>query len=443
MANNVLSLVSVGSGANTLMLYMSEDAYQGNAQFTVSVDGVQIGGVQTATASHASGTDQEFDVHGTFSPGPHTVTVNFLNDLYGGSPSADRNLYVDSAAIDGVSIAGGNLTLLRGGPQQFAFSVPTPTPTPMAHVQLLGVNLSGGEYGPSGTGQLNTDYTYPTHGEIDYYASEGLNVLRIPFQWERVQPVQGGPLNQSELSHLDDLVSYAASKGMKVDLDPHGYGYGYGNLIGSSGTSNASFADFWGKMAAHYAPSPNVIFGLMNQPHDQTAAQWATSAQSAVNAIRSVGATQEILTPGTSYDGASTWVESGNSVNVGTITDPDHNMVFEVHQYFDSNGSGTSTNVVSPTVGPDRLAEVTQWAQNTGNKLFLGEFGTGSDPASLTALGNTLNFLNAHSDVWQGGTYWTGGPWLGNYMFSAEPQNGVTAPQTALLAAAIKGSVSV
>jgi len=300
------------------------------------------------------------------------------------------------------------------------------------------VNLSGGEYGSSGKGTLNTDYTYPTHGEIDYYASQQLNVIRIPFQWERVQPVQGGPLNLSELSYLDNLVSYAASKGMQVDLDPHGYGYGYGNLIGSTGTPNASFADFWGKMAAHYASSPNVIFGLMNEPNVQTAAQWATSAQSAVNAIRSAGATQEILTPGTSYTGAWTWVSSGNSVNVGNVTDPNHNMVFEVHQYFDSDGSGTSTNVVSPTVGPDRLTAVTEWAQNTGNKLFLGEFGTGSDPASLTVLHNTLTFLNAHSNVWQGGTYWTGGPWLGGYMFSAEPQNGSTAPQTSQLATAIK-----
>ena len=44
---------------------------------------------------------------------------------------------------------------------------------------LLGVNLSGGEFNPSGT-RLNWDYTYPTTAEIDYYASKGLSVIRLP-----------------------------------------------------------------------------------------------------------------------------------------------------------------------------------------------------------------------------------------------------------------------
>ena len=44
------SPVSVGSGTDTLVLNMAEDPYQGDAQFTVSVDGKQIGGTQTTTA---------------------------------------------------------------------------------------------------------------------------------------------------------------------------------------------------------------------------------------------------------------------------------------------------------------------------------------------------------------------------------------------------------
>ncbi|PPQ39016.1 CAP domain-containing protein [Rhodopila globiformis] len=39
----------LGAGQDTLALSVSEDAWQGNAQFTVNVDGQQIGGVQTAT----------------------------------------------------------------------------------------------------------------------------------------------------------------------------------------------------------------------------------------------------------------------------------------------------------------------------------------------------------------------------------------------------------
>ena len=62
------------------MLSISEDAYQGDAQFTVSVDGKQLGGTFTTTASHAAGVSQSFTFKGDWAPGAHAVAVNFLND---------------------------------------------------------------------------------------------------------------------------------------------------------------------------------------------------------------------------------------------------------------------------------------------------------------------------------------------------------------------------
>jgi endoglucanase len=63
----------------------------------------------------------------------------------------------------------------------------------MSGFSLFGVNLSGAEYDPGGT-QEGTNYTYPTDAEIDYYASKGMTVIRLPFLLERVEPVAGGPL---------------------------------------------------------------------------------------------------------------------------------------------------------------------------------------------------------------------------------------------------------
>ena len=72
---------------------MAEDAYLGDALFTVSVDGVQVGGAQTVTAPRD--VQQAFIVQGDFGAGPHVVGVTFLNDAYGGGP-LDRNLYVQN-----------------------------------------------------------------------------------------------------------------------------------------------------------------------------------------------------------------------------------------------------------------------------------------------------------------------------------------------------------
>ncbi|HVY13754.1 MAG TPA: carbohydrate-binding domain-containing protein [Rhodopila sp.] len=107
--------VSVGSGPDTLVLNMAEDPYQGDAQFTVSVDGKQIGGTQTTTAVVDQGQAQEFDIHGDFGSGSHTVSVDFLNDkigdFYPGTQWAidttDRNLYVMGASLDGGTPASG------------------------------------------------------------------------------------------------------------------------------------------------------------------------------------------------------------------------------------------------------------------------------------------------------------------------------------------------
>ena len=114
--------VTLGSGPDTLALSVSEDAYQGDAQFTVSVDGSQIGATQTATASHASGQSQLFNVEGSFGPGQHTVSVDFLNDDYAGTASTDRNLYVANARFNGAAVSGGALSELSAGPQSFAFA---------------------------------------------------------------------------------------------------------------------------------------------------------------------------------------------------------------------------------------------------------------------------------------------------------------------------------
>lgn len=121
--------VTLGSGPDTLALQVSGDAWDGDATFTIAVDGVQIGGVQTALASHAAGQSQTFDVDGAFAPGAHTVSVDFLNDAFGGSASTDRNLYVTGSSIDGAAVSGGALTEMSGGSQSFGFTQPTSTMT--------------------------------------------------------------------------------------------------------------------------------------------------------------------------------------------------------------------------------------------------------------------------------------------------------------------------
>ena len=84
-----------------MVVRISEDAYRGDARFTLSVDGVQVGDTLTATALHGKGQSQSFTVAGDFAPGPHVVGVTLVNDLSSGKAGEDRNLYVDGLGFNG------------------------------------------------------------------------------------------------------------------------------------------------------------------------------------------------------------------------------------------------------------------------------------------------------------------------------------------------------
>ena len=460
---------------DTLTLGLSQTGGQGNAQVTVAVDGVASGQTYTINGQHAQGQSDGITLNGLWGAGPHTILVTDVSP--GNGAAASPTIFIDKATFDGTSgtigavltSSGSTASMGAGGslpiPVLIAGSTVVPTQggttgggttgggstgggstgggATAGALKYVGVNLSGAEFGipdpTDGTvniGTFGTTYTYPTHAEIDYYASKGLNTIRLPFSWERLQPVENGPLDKTQLGYIDDIVHYAAAKGVTVDLDPHNYGFGYGNLIGSAGTPDSAFSSLWSQLATHYAGQSNVIFGLMNEPHYQTPQQWVQPVNDAIAAIRATGATQEILVPGTDYTGGDSWISSGNAaIFAANVVDPGKNMAFEIHQYSDSDGSGSSPSVVSTTIGVDRLTAVTQWAEQTGNKLFLGEFGAASDPASITNLTNTLTYMQQHAGAWQGITEWGGGPWWGNYAFGLDPTNGVTTPQVATLAA--------
>ncbi len=129
-----LPAVSIGSGPDTLALQLAEDYWLADASFVVSVDGVQIGGVQTTTATRAAGQTQTFDVLGAFGPGSHVATIDFLNDGYGGTAATDRNLFVQGASLDGAAVPGSSLALYSAGAQSFGFTGSTAPDTLDLHV---------------------------------------------------------------------------------------------------------------------------------------------------------------------------------------------------------------------------------------------------------------------------------------------------------------------
>lgn len=299
-----------------------------------------------------------------------------------------------------------------------------------------GVNLAGAEFSPTALpGKYDTDYTYPNRKGVDYFLSKGMNVIRLPFLWERLQQQQFSDLNPEELSRLNNLVAYINSKGATVVLDPHNYGRYYGRVLGREVSFDA-FADFWSKLASLYKNNNKVIFGLMNEPHTMPTELWRDAANKAISAIRKAGAGNLILVPGNAWTGADSWHDSWygtpNANAMLSIVDPAKNYAFEVHQYLDGLG-GSTKECRSETIGSQKLSTFTSWLEKNGKQGFLGEFAGGRNQTCYAALKDMLNYVHRHANVWMGWTYWAAGPWWGDYMYSLEPNNGKDRPQMEIL----------
>jgi endoglucanase len=314
-----------------------------------------------------------------------------------------------------------------------------------ADILYAGVNLSGAEFGMTHLpGTFGTDYTYPTSAEVDYYKSKGMNFIRLPFRWERLQHTNSAGLDATELSRMNTFVSYATARGVYVLLDPHNFMRYYPNPAGSyetatnglvgSSVPNSDFSNFWFRVAAIYRTNSHVFFGLNNEPDTMPETQLVNSENAAIAGIRAAGATNLIFVPGNRWTGAWTWSQAdgngaANAVAMLGIVDPGSNYLFEVHQYLDSDGSGSHTTIVSADVGWERLTNFTAWARSNNFKGFLGEYAVpgaaiGGTNIGGLALTNMLSYIQTNSDVWLGWSYWGGGPWWGSTpLFPIEPTN--------------------
>lgn len=297
---------------------------------------------------------------------------------------------------------------------------------------LQGVNISGAEWANKRQpGKFDKDYIFPTTAELDYFASKGMKVIRIPFSWERMQPELNGPFDSVYLARLDQVVSGVSSRNMVPIVDVHNFGQYGRKVVGvSRGLPNSVFANFWTQMANHYKGNSKVIFGIMTEPvgRGMTATTWLASAQTAINAIRATGATQRILVPGAYWGSGNEFVEK-NASELIKISDPLNNFSYDIHQYLDHDGSGTHKDCLGPADSVATLSGLTAWLKANNRTAFLSEIGVTAEPAPCASLAAILQYLHANSAQWDGYTYWAAGPWWQDYIFGVEPKNGQDTPQ--------------
>jgi endoglucanase len=307
-------------------------------------------------------------------------------------------------------------------------------------VKYRGLNRAGAEFGDEWEGwNGQTFYTFPTMAELDselaFYGSQGFNAIRLPISWERLQHDLLGPLDPGYTNQVVAFTNQAGLAGWLVIIDLHNYNrYATGafdpagvqvntytqHIFGDGSLDTTHLVDVWTRIATLFLGNPNVVFNIMNEPHDFPVISdvWFLNIQDVMDAIRSTGADQLILVPnsrGSDVDHWDTYAPNGgslDSVAALTITDGMNNYAFDMHAYQD--------NPTSPTSYVDLLTPVTNWATANGQRLFLSELGVMNGAVNgALALGNLLDYLNTNSNVWIGWTTWNLPPYnitqAGNY----------------------------
>jgi endoglucanase len=296
-----------------------------------------------------------------------------------------------------------------------------------------GINLSSAEFNDERSpGVYGKDYIYPAQADLDYYANKGFTVVRLPYRWERLQHSLFGELDRSELNRIKNFVAAAQARNMRVIISPHNYGRyrlaGREIPIGTASVPIEAFADFSNKVAAAFVGNDGVYaLSLMNEPHDSNGV-WKQIAQAGLDAIRTADRERLVLAPGDQWSGAWSWKQFNDDF---LLDDPTGRIIYEAHQYFDIDHSGTyklgyTLNGATPDRGVAWVQPFVEWLNRHDQKGIITEFGVPNNDARwLELVQELLAYLAKAKIPW---TYWAGGPWWGNYPLSAEPKNGVDAP---------------
>jgi endoglucanase len=308
---------------------------------------------------------------------------------------------------------------------------------PANPINLVGINLAGAEFGADVAlpGVYLKQYIYPGEADFKRYAERNLKLVRLPFRWERIQPRLNGELNSVELGRMLATLDHAKKYNMQVILDMHNYYRYHGKMIGSNEVPVSAFADAWRRIAQKVANHPAVYgYGLMNEPHT-TNGKWPTAALAAAKSIRTLDADSWVVIAGDRWSSAFHWPSYNTQlVKDSWMRDPNNNLMFEAHLYFDKDYSGYYTNryeKYDPMIGVVRAKPFVEWLTRYRLRGFIGEHGAPDfSPSAVVAMDNLLQYLGQHCIP---STYWAAGPWWGDYALSLDVKSGKPRPQLPIL----------
>ncbi|MEA1988050.1 MAG: cellulase family glycosylhydrolase [Pseudomonadota bacterium] len=305
---------------------------------------------------------------------------------------------------------------------------------------IPGINLAGAGFSSSKIpGRVGYDFKFPDGVHLLYYKSKGFKAIRLSILWERLQPNLYSELNQAYLNQIKLFLKKSEEHDLLVLLDLHNYGRYKKEIIGTEKVPSRAFFDVWNRLAKELNGYPALYaYGLMNEPN-KTKGHWHKVAQFGVDGIRAEDKKKVIYVPGEFWSSSWMWPKANPEP---FVTDPQNNLVYEAHIYFDKNSSGTYQNpdeILKKGHVTKRVMPFVNWLNKHNLKGAIGEWGVpSSSKAWFPVVDEFINLADKHCLDWY---IWAGGPWPKHYMMSLEPVDWKDKPLIEFLSKKIKADL--
>ncbi|KAJ4396777.1 hypothetical protein N0V93_000999 [Gnomoniopsis smithogilvyi] len=191
------------------------------------------------------------------------------------------------------------------------------------------------------------------------------------------------------------------------------------------------------QLAQEYGDEDDILFGLMNEPHDLDMDRWGITMQKVVDAIRKETGNNDkiLLLPGTNFTSAQTFPDESAPALL-KVKNPDgstDNLVFDVHKYLDEDNSGTHTECVKDNID-DTFQPLVDFLEKEDRVAMLTETGGGNVDSCSQFLCAQMDFIDDNSDRIIGVTTFAAGGFDATFNLTETPTlDGKTFVDTSLV----------
>ena len=341
--------------------------------------------------------------------------------------------------------------------------------------QFPGINLSGLEFSkvidPVVVPNLSSQDARSQFSDLadtQAFIKAGINTIRVPISWGYLQ-LEGpgkGPINEGYYNnYIRPLLQTLTKANIYTILDMHDYmrysqfGKEYSGC-GESGkcpdgtliVDEKAYQSVWGQLMKIIQNDPLInktylMLDLNNEPVEVPDNKVFTIQASLIKLLREQHFDGYILVEGNAWSGLHSWTteqwfgkDGQTYTNASLFTRENFakagitdlsKILINVHQYFDSDYSGTHDNCQQDlsTTGPNgfNLNAFVDYLNQNKLKAIVTEFGTGTNAASCREpLRQFMQYLqdnsaNGHDYGFTGWTIWATGHGWGDYNLRVKP----------------------